>query len=89
MANVMLTTIDNPYNPFKHFDEWLTFDETKAREEGRPTCCSYLARIALVSEDVSEKEYEQNVDEAIDEIVELNLTGKFRKIDENEAEKLM
>ncbi len=21
----MLTTVDNPYNPFTHFDEWLRY----------------------------------------------------------------
>ena len=26
MADVMLTTIDNPYNPFTEWNEWLQFD---------------------------------------------------------------
>lgn len=26
MAIAMLTTIDNPYNPFDKFDEWLDYD---------------------------------------------------------------
>ena len=24
--SVMLTTIDNPYNPFKDFDKWFLYD---------------------------------------------------------------
>lgn len=89
MANTMLTTIDNPYNPFKHFEEWLAYDEMKAREEQRPTCCGYLARIATESQDISENELDEVLEMAIDEICELNLSGKFLKISEEEAEKLM
>ena len=37
----MITTIDNPYNPFTQFDEWYAFDE------GKGYCTSgYLARIS-------------------------------------------
>ena len=25
----MLTTIDNPFDPFEQFDEWLMFDKQK------------------------------------------------------------
>ena len=41
MANeVMLTTIDNPYNPFEQFDLWLLCDKDKGYNT-----CEYLARI--------------------------------------------
>jgi len=43
MQEAMLTTIDNPFNPFTQFDEWKDFDET----QGYYTC-PYLARIANV-----------------------------------------
>lgn len=76
----MLTTTDNPYDPFDQFDEWYAFDELKARQENRPTCCAYLARIAMNSDDVSENEYNRVMNDVIDEIVELNLSGKFRKV---------
>lgn len=76
----MLSTIDNPYNPFTHFDEWYAFDEMKARQEDRPTCCSYLARMSIESDDISEKELEEIQEMVIDDIVSLNLTGKFIKV---------
>lgn len=28
-ADCALTTIDNPFDPFKQFDEWFMFDEEK------------------------------------------------------------
>lgn len=88
MANVMLTTINNPYNPFKHFDEWRAYDEMLARQENRPTCCGYLARMTDYSDDLSDKELEDLNEMIIDEIVELNLSGKFLKINEKDAENL-
>lgn len=37
----MLTTIDNPFDPFEQFTSWLLFDEEKGYHS-----CSYLGRIA-------------------------------------------
>ena len=85
---VMLSTIDNPYNPFDNFDEWYSFDELRARQENRPTCCGYLARVSMVAEDLSDNEYNQVMNDVIDEIVELNLSGKFIKLTHEQAKKL-
>lgn len=85
---VMLSTIDNPYNPFDNFDEWYAFDELRARQENRPTCCGYLARVSMVAEDLSDNEYNQVMNDVIDEIVELNLSGKFIKLTHEQAKKL-
>jgi hypothetical protein len=48
MQQSMLTTIDNPFNPFTQFDEWNAFDT----QQGYYTC-AYLARIAKVSDELS------------------------------------
>jgi hypothetical protein len=85
---VMLTTIDNPYNPFDNFEQWYMFDELQARRENRPTCCSYLARVDCSSDEVSEAEQRQTMNDIIDEIIELNLSGKFIKMTHEEARKL-
>lgn len=87
MAKVMLTTIDNPYNPFKNFDEWMAWDERDARANERPTCCAYLARMSTYSDDLSDKELEDLNEIVIDDICELNLGGKFVKITEKGLEK--
>lgn len=75
MAAVFLTTLDNPYDYFTQFDEWYAFDI----EKGYNTC-NYLARIALTSTDMSEKDYAKAVEDAVDEIVRLNITGNYKKI---------
>lgn len=85
---VMLSTIDNPYNPFDNFDQWYSYDEMKARQENRPTCCGYLARVDASSDEVSEAEQIQTMNDIIDEILELNLSGKFIKLTRSEAAKL-
>lgn len=85
---VMLSTIDNPYNPFDNFDQWYAYDELKARQENRPTCCGYLARVDASSDEVSEAEQRQTMNDIIDEIIELNLSGKFIKLTRAEAAKL-
>ena len=76
MANeVMLTTIDNPYNPFEQFDLWLLFD----KEKGYNTC-EYLARIVNLTNDMSEKEIEVATTRAIDDIIVNDPFGIYKKV---------
>lgn len=71
----MLTTIDNPYNPFTQFDEWLAFDESKGYHS-----CAYLARIVITSDELSETDQALSNEEAIDEIVSMNVLGLYKKV---------
>lgn len=89
MSEVMLTTTDNPYNPFDNFDTWYAYDGLLARQQGRPQVCSYLARIARTSSQMTEEMEQRAIETAIDEIVEFNITGKYRKITEEEAKALI
>lgn len=70
MAETMLTTIDNPFNPHKQWDEWLAFDEQKGYNT-----CSYLARKASISDSLSDVENEEIVDQAMKEIVQNDPIG--------------
>lgn len=89
MAEHMLTTTDNPYNPWNNFDKWYAYDNLLARQQGRPDVCSYLARIAKVSTQLPDKLYHQAIESAIDEIVEFNVTGKYKSVTEEEAKVLL
>lgn len=75
----MLTTKDNPYNPFTHFDEWNAWDMS----HGYNTC-SYLARITKTSPDLSLAQIQTSVNDAIDEIIFFNLTGNYVKVCEDD-----
>ena len=71
----MLTTTDNPYDPFSQFDEWYAYDEAKGYHSS-----AYLARVVRTANDLSTNDQNQLIEDAIDEIVELNLTGKYKKV---------
>ncbi len=70
----MLTTKDNPYNPETQFDEWFAFDTQKGYNS-----CGLLARYTVTSDELSEEQQEQDVDNAIDRIVITDPTGLYKK----------
>lgn len=71
-----LTTLDNPYNPFTQYDEWFSYDVAKGYNT-----CGYLARIAKVSDELSDSDESDAIDDAMNEIVRLNITGNYIKVD--------
>lgn len=70
----MLTTVDNPYDPFEQFTLWLMFD----KEKGYNTS-ERLMRLANISEDMSQMEIDREVDRAMDRLIELDFTNTFKK----------
>lgn len=80
----MLTTYDNPFNPFEQFSSWFLFDV----EKGYNTC-SYLARIAKLTDEMTQQEENEEVERAIDEIIKydfMNIYKKVRKQDSTPSE---
>ena len=71
----MLTTFDNPFDPFEQFTSWFLFDV----EKGYNTC-SYLARIAKTSEQFTDLENEEEIERAIDEIIKYDFMNMYVKI---------
>lgn len=80
VKEAMLSTIDNEWNPFDNFSEWYSRDLELARQQNRRPSSGYLAIIAACSDDVSENEFNQVMNDAIDEIVDLDLSGTFIKV---------
>ncbi len=70
-----LTTIDNPFSPFTQFEDWFAFDVSNGYHSS-----SYLARIVNSSEEISQADEDLLVENAIDEIVRLNILGIYRKV---------
>ena len=74
-TQVAITTFDNPYDPFKEFESWFMFDV----EKGYNTC-SYLARIADITDSMSEQEANTEVERAIDEIIKYDFMNMYKKV---------
>ena len=70
-----LTTFDNPFDPFDDFTSWWLFDN----EKGYNTC-GYLDRIAHVSDDMTQKEVNEEIERAIDEIILYNPLNIYKKL---------
>ena len=77
-TEVMLTTFDNPYDPFDEFVSCFLFDI----EQGYYTC-SLLARIARYSEDFSIAEEKEDMERAIDQIIEQDFLNIYKKVTRN------
>ena len=75
MNNCALTTFDNPFNPFENFDEWFAFDI----QHGYNTC-GKLMRIANIENNMSEVEYNNEIERAIDEIIQYDFVELYRKV---------
>jgi hypothetical protein len=71
----MLTTVDNPYNPFTQWDEWYSWDA----DAGYHTP-GLLARIVKTSDELSDADQHLAIQQAIDEIISENVFGVHRKI---------
>ena len=71
----MLTTVDNPFNPFNQFDDWIRYDMDKGYNT-----CSYLARIANTSDALSDEENNAEIERAINEIISLDFQDLYRKV---------
>jgi hypothetical protein len=65
--DVLLTTIDNPFDPFTQWQLWYNYDE----QSGYHTC-SYLDRMARTGTSQSDYERQQSIRYAMEEIVKYN-----------------
>ena len=74
-SKCMLTTFDNPYNPFDEFTSWFMFDEEKGYHS-----CAYLGRIAKTSDQLSDEENAQEIERAIDEIIKYDFQNIYKKV---------
>lgn len=73
----MLTTTDNPFNPFTQFDEWYAFDTGAGYNT-----LAFLARVVRTSHHLSDADQLAAINSAMDEIVKENVLGLYRKIEQ-------
>ena len=83
MNECTLTTIDNPYDPFEQFTEWLMFDKEKDYDT-----CEYLARRVqpYLKDDMSQVEENEVIEFIVDQIVMTNPLGIYKKVWRNTKE---
>ena len=79
-SRCMLTTFDNPYDPFEQFTSWFLFDVEKGYDS-----CAYLGRIARTSDQLSEEENDLEVERAIDEIIKYDFRNIYKKVTRQDA----
>ena len=71
----MLTTFDNPFDPFEDFTSWFLFDVEKGYYS-----CNYLARIANLTDDMTQRERDEEIERAIDEIILYDFRNIYKKV---------
>lgn len=76
----MLTTLDNPFDPFNDFTSWYMFD----CEKGHNTS-SRIARIADINSEMSEIEMDKEMERAMDLIVKYDFEDKYIKVQEKQT----
>ena len=81
MNECMLTTVDNPFNPFENFVLWHLYDKEKGYNS-----CEYLARETVISSEFSQKEEQEATERAIDKIIANDPFGIYMKVRENQSD---
>lgn len=85
IKRTMVTTADNPFCPIKQTEEWSNFDH-----QHHYNTMEYLMRVARVSPEMEEIEFENEIERAVDIICRLNPLGIYVKVsvetEENETE---
>lgn len=75
MDDYMLSTSDNPFNPYTHWEQWYAFDVAAGYHTS-----AYLARLVVTSYELSDADQDLAITQAMDEILEFNLTGNYIKV---------
>lgn len=76
MANVLLTTKDNPFNPFTQWDEWYAYDEGMDYHT-----CSYLARVAFSSDELSSTDELEALETAARSIIQYDPLDIYKLVE--------
>ena len=74
----MITTFDNPYNPFEQFTLWHLFDKEKGYDSSER-----VMRLANISDDMTQKEVDEEIERAIDLLIEIDFTNTYKKLTRN------
>lgn len=76
--NAMLSTIDNPFNPFQKFDEWKEFDTVYGHNTYETL--AILGSFGLLQSRLTEAEFDQHVVNTMNELIESDPLGIYIKV---------
>lgn len=76
--NAMLTTIDNPWNPFTHFTEWKEFD--LVHNHNTYETLAILGSFGLLQSRLSESEFDEHVNATMNRLIDTDPVGLFIKV---------
>jgi len=71
----MLTTVDNPFDPWTQWDQWYAWDMNAGYHTP-----GLLARLSYSADELSEADQALAIQQAIDEIVSENVSGMHKKV---------
>lgn len=69
----MLTTTDNPFDPFLQWNEWYAYDEA----QGYHTC-GYLDRMSFNAPELSERDNNVETLKAMNAIIEIEGSERYK-----------
>ncbi len=69
---VRITSMDNPYDPFTQWDQWLLYDNLKGYHT-----CERLASVTVISEQLSDQETFESVERGIEELMKFGCINKL------------
>lgn len=79
MRRLLLTTVDNKFDPFTQFDDWYGYDILMGYNT-----LSVLAAEAKTSSEMSEQDYVEEVNRAVNYICKLNVLGLYKAVSRDE-----
>lgn len=75
LPNFMLTTVDNPFNPFTDWDDWFAYDESKGYRT-----CSLVANLSRNSSCLSYEEQQKSNALVLDSILSMDCCGIYKLV---------
>ena len=69
---MILSTPDNPYNPFGQFDEWYAYDESHGYHTS-----SIVARLTFFSDALSDDENQIAINDAVRKVYSISPKGLY------------
>ena len=71
----MLTTLDNPFDPFDQYEDWYAYDSRMGYHTP-----SFLARLVVTSSELSPADTAFAIEMAIDDIIKYDPLDMYKKV---------